>query len=99
MRPVGAGLVAALAAGALMSCGPLDELTGTKVDTVGQVRFENRLAIPPLADSELDSEGRRVFTLTAESGESEFRPGESTETWGSTAPTSDRRCGPRAARR
>src|SRR5918999_1377829 len=82
MRPVGAGLVAALAAGALMSCGSLDELTGTKVDTVGQVRFENRLAIPPLADSELDSEGRRVFTLTAESGESEFRPGESTETWG-----------------
>ena len=82
MRPVGAGLVAALAAGALMSCGPLDELTGTKVDTVGQVRFENRLAIPPLADSELDSEGRRVFTLTAESGESELRPGESTETWG-----------------
>lgn len=67
---------------ALISCGPLDELSGTKVDTVGQVPFENRLAIPPLADSELDSEGRRVFTLTAESGESELRPGEETETWG-----------------
>lgn len=67
---------------ALISCGPLDELSGTKVDTVGQVPFENRLAVPPLADSELDSEGRRVFTLTAESGESELRPGEETETWG-----------------
>jgi FtsP/CotA-like multicopper oxidase with cupredoxin domain len=52
------------------------------VNTVGQVRFENRLAIPPLADSELDPEGRRVFTLTAQPGESEFRPGQSTETWG-----------------
>ena len=82
MRPVITGPAAALCAVALISCGPLDELTGTKVDTVGQVRFENRLAIPPLADSELDAEGRRVFTLTAESGESELRPGETTDTWG-----------------
>jgi blue copper oxidase len=82
----GAGLAAALCAVALISCGPLDELTGTKVDTAGEVRFENRLAIPPLAESELDSEGRRVFTLTAEPGEREFRPGEGTETFGFNGP-------------
>ena len=67
---------------ALTSCGPLEALTGTKVDTVGEVPFANRLAIPPLADSELDSEGRRVFTLAAEAGEREFLPGKTTETWG-----------------
>src|ERR671919_2555675 len=84
-RPPSAGrlwFITALCAVALISCGPFEDFTGTKVDTVGHVPFENRLAVPPLADSELDSEGRRVFTLTAESGESEFRPGESTETWG-----------------
>src|SRR5918996_4204411 len=82
LKPAGAGVAAALAAGALISCGPLDALPGTKVDTVGQVPFENRLATPPLADSELDSEGRRVFTLTAQPGESELLPAGSTETWG-----------------
>src|SRR5918996_5912186 len=86
LKAAGSGLAAALAVLALTSCGPLEGLTGPKVDTVGQVRFENRLAIPPLADSELDSEGRRVFTLTAESGEREFRPGEVTETWGFNGP-------------
>jgi len=82
VKAASVGVAAALSAAALISCGPLDELTGTKVDTVGQVPFENRLAVPPLADSEFDAEGRRVFTLTAEPGEREFRPGESTETWG-----------------
>src|ERR671914_2327451 len=82
LKATGVAAVVALYAVALVSCGPLDDFTGKKVDTVGQVRFENRLAIPPLADSELDSEGRRVFTLTAQPGESEFRSGEVTETWG-----------------
>jgi len=86
LKAAGALLAGALSAVTLISCAPLDDLTGTEVDTVGEVRFENRLAIPPLADSELDAEGRRVFTLTAESGESEFRPGESTETWGFNGP-------------
>src|SRR5918995_2269538 len=81
LAPIAMGL-SALCAAALISCGPLDELSGGKVDTVGQVPFENRLPIPPLADSKIDSDGRRVFRLTAETGEREFRPGESTETWG-----------------
>jgi FtsP/CotA-like multicopper oxidase with cupredoxin domain len=67
---------------ALSSCGLVEGLAGTKVDTVGEVPFANRLSIPPLADSEVDSEGRRVFTLTAEAGEREFRAGQTTETWG-----------------
>src|SRR5918992_3082331 len=82
LKATGVAAVVALYAVALVSCGPLDDFTGKKVDTVGQVPFENRLAVPPLADSETDSEGRRVFTLTAEPGEREFRPGENTETWG-----------------
>jgi FtsP/CotA-like multicopper oxidase with cupredoxin domain len=82
LKAAGAGLAAALCAAALISCGPLDEFAGTKVDTVGEVPFENRLTIPPLADSKLDSEGRRVFTLAAEPGEREFLPGRTTATWG-----------------
>jgi len=82
LKAAGAGLAAALCAAALISCGPLDEFAGTKVDTVGEVPFENRLAIPPLADSKLDSDGRRVFTLAAEPGEREFLPGRTTDTWG-----------------
>jgi len=35
-----------------------------KVDTVGEVDFDQELAIPPLAESEVDAEGRRVFDLT-----------------------------------
>ena len=82
LKAAGSGLSAALAVLALTSCGALDELTGTKIDTVGQVPFENRLAIPPLADSKLDADGRRLFTLTADPGESELRPGAKTDTWG-----------------
>src|SRR5918995_4879340 len=81
LAPIAMGL-SALCAAALISCGPLDELNGGKVDTVGQVPFENRLAVPPLADSKIDADGRRVFRLTAEPGEREFRPGEKTDTWG-----------------
>ena len=74
-----AGIAVVIAAVMVAGCAVS---SSAKVDTVGAVRFENRLAIPSLADSELDSEGRRVFTLTAEPGEREFRSGASTETFG-----------------
>jgi FtsP/CotA-like multicopper oxidase with cupredoxin domain len=86
LKAAGVTAAAALCAVALVSCGVLEDFTGKKVDTIGQVPFENQLAVPPLAYSELDSEGRRVFTLTAEPGEREFRPGENTETWGFNGP-------------
>ncbi|MPZ63385.1 MAG: multicopper oxidase domain-containing protein [Propionibacteriales bacterium] len=53
-----------------------------RVDTVGEMRFERPLAIPPLAESRIDDEGRRVFDLTAAEGTSELLPGEPTTTWG-----------------
>jgi blue copper oxidase len=43
--------------------------------------FTNPLAIPPLAPSELDADGRRVFELTAAQGQHDFGAGR-TDTWG-----------------
>lgn len=51
------------------------------VNTVGQVRFRNRLAVPPLAPSRVDGDGRRVFQLRAAAGRTAFR-GRATPTWG-----------------
>jgi FtsP/CotA-like multicopper oxidase with cupredoxin domain len=53
-----------------------------KVDTVGEVEFDRELAIPPLAESELDADGRRVFDLTMQRGETDLGRDEKTETWG-----------------
>lgn len=52
------------------------------VDTVGQVAFRRPLAVPPLAASEIDGAGRRVFKLTARAGSSELLPGTTSGTWG-----------------
>jgi FtsP/CotA-like multicopper oxidase with cupredoxin domain len=51
------------------------------VDTRGDVSFVNRLAIPPIAPSHLDEQGRRVFDLEAESGRHDFGDGP-VQTWG-----------------
>ena len=53
-----------------------------RVDTVGEVRFDRPVAIPPLAESRLDASGRRVFDLTMQEGESDFGRGAATPTWG-----------------
>ena len=52
-----------------------------KNDTVGEVDFSSPLAIPPLAESTLDADGRRVFELTARDGQHDFGSG-ATPTWG-----------------
>ena len=52
------------------------------VDTVGSVRFEQPLTIPPLADSKIDQNGRRVFELTAQAGTTETLPGQESSSWG-----------------
>lgn len=58
-------------------------LLGGKVDTFGKVNFTNKLAIPPLAPSQVDSQGRRVFELTAQAGAHDFGSGRrGGETWG-----------------
>jgi FtsP/CotA-like multicopper oxidase with cupredoxin domain len=51
-------------------------------DTGGEVAFSNQLAIPPLAESRVDPDGRRVFDLTLQRGRTDFGLGGSSETWG-----------------
>ncbi|MGB7448412.1 MAG: multicopper oxidase domain-containing protein [Ornithinimicrobium sp.] len=50
------------------------------VDTTGQVDFDRRVAIPPLAQSRV-VDGERTFDLTAQTGTSNFGRGD-TPTWG-----------------
>lgn len=52
------------------------------VDTVGEVEFDRPLAIPPLAPSTVDAQGRRTFALTMQSGETDLGRGSPTRTWG-----------------
>lgn len=52
------------------------------VDTVGEVEFDRPLAVPPLAESRVDEQGRRVFDLTLQQGETDLGRAEPTETWG-----------------
>lgn len=54
----------------------------SRIDTTGTIDFRTELAIPPLAESEVDAEGRRVFELTAEAGQARVHPGRPTTTWG-----------------
>lgn len=54
----------------------------TPISTVGEVDFEQELAIPPLAESRVTADGTRVFELTAQEGTAELLPGLPTETWG-----------------
>jgi FtsP/CotA-like multicopper oxidase with cupredoxin domain len=51
------------------------------VDTRGKVDFTNPLAVPPLAPSARDAEGRRVFELRAGAGRHDFGAGP-VSTWG-----------------
>ncbi|GAA0526120.1 multicopper oxidase domain-containing protein [Paractinoplanes ferrugineus] len=57
-------------------------LTRPPIDTVGRVAFDRALAVPPLARSEVDAAGRRVFELRAQSGRSDLGHGGQTATWG-----------------
>lgn len=67
---------------AIPGFGILTSFGSPVVSTVGNVDFDSPLAIPPLAPSTVDADGTRVFELTAQSGESEFRAGVSTATNG-----------------
>jgi blue copper oxidase len=52
------------------------------VSTVGEVDFDQRVAIPPLARSHVTADGTRVFDLTAREGMTALLPGKSSDTWG-----------------
>ncbi|WP_275001352.1 multicopper oxidase family protein [Promicromonospora iranensis] len=76
-KPLAASLVAGATALALAGCGAVPG----SVTSVDEAEFTNELAIPPLAPSRV-VDGTRVFSLTAQEGTTEFRPGVGTRTWG-----------------
>ncbi|GAB4086048.1 multicopper oxidase domain-containing protein [Myceligenerans cantabricum] len=51
-------------------------------DTVGKIAFDSALAVPPLAEPQRGASGARVFTLGVQAGETSFRAGPATRTWG-----------------
>lgn len=53
-----------------------------ELSTAGEVDFDTPLAVPPLARSTVDADGRRVFDLTAAPGSHDFQRAEPTPTWG-----------------
>lgn len=53
-----------------------------KVDTVGKVDFDHRLAIPKIAPSTVDSDGTRVFDLDIQRGKTDLGKANPTNTWG-----------------
>jgi FtsP/CotA-like multicopper oxidase with cupredoxin domain len=78
--------IAIIAAVVLVCCiggaaGVVGFLRWSSVDTRGDVDFVNRLAIPPLAPSRVDEQGRRVFDLRAAPGRHDFGDGP-VATWG-----------------
>jgi blue copper oxidase len=70
-------LRAALGAVVVAGCTPEPHARST----VGSLDFDQRLAVPPLAESRVDGD-RRVFDLTARAGRREFHPGRPAATWG-----------------
>jgi FtsP/CotA-like multicopper oxidase with cupredoxin domain len=58
------------------------QLATASLDTVGEVDFDNPLAVPPLAESTRDPSGARLFDLEIQSGAVAFKDGRETETWG-----------------
>ena len=53
---------------------------------VGNLKFDNPIAIPPLLEPRTDDEGRKVFDLTITAGKAELIPGKRTDTWGINGP-------------
>lgn len=53
-----------------------------KRDTAGKIDFDTALAIPPLVESVRGESGSRVFSLDVQSGETAFKSGTATRTWG-----------------
>ncbi|MFE4452709.1 multicopper oxidase family protein [Streptomyces sp. NPDC056796] len=53
-----------------------------KQDTAGRIAFDKALPVPPLAESETDASGARVFALGIRSGTTRFKAGPATRTWG-----------------
>lgn len=85
-RPRAAAISAALAIGlAVTTAGTLAACSGqgpAPLDTAGDVDFDTRLPIPPLAVPTVGPDGVKTFDLDARAGTTEFLPGRETTTWG-----------------
>jgi FtsP/CotA-like multicopper oxidase with cupredoxin domain len=83
-RATVAALAAFTAVGLAVTLGLVGcAIVGTgQVSTVGAVDFDRPLAIPPLAESQVDATGTRVFSLEAQAATTEFEPGVASDTWG-----------------
>lgn len=73
---IGSGAGASLV---LAGCG---SASAKPLVTTGALDFSTQLAIPPLAEAEVDANGTRVFKLTAQAGSSTFQANVTTPTWG-----------------
>ena len=53
---------------------------------VGELEFAQELRIPPLLEPRVVDDGRKVFDLELQEGETELLPGMMTKTWGANGP-------------
>ncbi|MDQ0941345.1 multicopper oxidase family protein [Streptomyces sp. V1I1] len=67
--------------GLALGGGVLYVYSNAKVSTAGTTEFSNELAVPPLAKSTVKRDGTRLFELTMQAGQKEFRAGKPTPTW------------------
>lgn len=80
LRYSGAGLATAAIAGTVAGCN-----TASTSSVSQPEEFDVPLPVPPLAESRMDG-GVRTFSLQAQEGTWEFRPGEPVNTWGFNGP-------------
>ncbi|MCR2823279.1 multicopper oxidase family protein [Lederbergia panacisoli] len=71
------GLFISLLAISLAGCGKGDVVTN-----VGKLDFDQPLNIPPLLEPTMESDGSKHFTLTMQTGKTEFLPGKMADTAG-----------------
>lgn len=82
LRRVLVGISVAVALLAVSAAGTVGySWTSADIDTSGTVHFDRPLHIPPLADSEVEPDGTRVFDLRMQAGTTDFGHGR-TPTWG-----------------
>lgn len=67
--------------GLALGGGVLYLYSDAEVSTVG-AGFRTELAVPPVAKSTVKRDGTRLFELTMQTGQKEFRAGKQTPTWG-----------------
>ena len=82
MKRVILGILAAAALAVVMLAASACTLySRADVDTVGDVSFENELAVPLLLEPR-EKDGRKIFDLTLQQGRAELLSGKPAETWG-----------------